>query len=372
MKEISFYIHIPFCKSKCLYCAFVSFPQKENCFSPYVQRLKQEILSYKQKLCGYKIKSVFFGGGTPSLLSESQIADITNFIKQNFTLKNDCETTLEANPDSFTKQKAICYKKIGINRLSFGLQSLNDNVLKSLNRPHTKQDFFDALNHAKNAGFLNINADILLGLPHQTIQEVKNNVQTLAKLGLTHISAYGLMVEKNTPLYALVKNKKIILPTEEQSIKLYETTVKELKKHGYNRYEISNFAQKGFECKHNQNYWQRGEFLGFGVGAYSFFEQTHFENTKNLNTYLTKPFKRLNQEKQTKTTAQNEVVMLALRTEKGLNLKEFNKMFGTNFEEVFKCPLSNLQKNGLVKIEKGFLKITNFQVSNYIIQQFFV
>ncbi len=372
MKELSFYIHIPFCVSKCIYCGFVSFINKQNCFEFYTKRLQEEILTYKQILKDYKLKSIFFGGGTPSILPSECICQILSTIKQNFNLTKTCEITLEANPESFDEQKAFAYKNAGINRLSFGLQSCNNKVLKFLGRPHTKKDFENAILWAKNAGFKNINADILIGTPNQTTQNLKNAINFLANQGVCHISAYGLMVEESTQLFKMVNSKQVVLPNEDQSVKLYETAVQELKKHGYNRYEISNFAIKGFECKHNQNYWARGEFLGFGVAAYSFFGGEHYENTKSLDDYLNLPFQKQNVEKETPLTAQNETIMLALRTENGLNLKDFNKKFNTDFEKQFEKELKELQQSGLISIQNGYLKITNFQVSNYIIEKFFV
>ena len=370
--SISIYIHIPFCKSKCIYCDFVSFPNCEKWFSSYLEKVKQEIDYHASKLKDRNVKTIFIGGGTPSLLSGEDIFDLVTFVLQKFSVSKQAEITIEVNPESFSKEKALWWKKAGINRLSFGLQSDDDIVLKKLGRIHNFSQFQNAVKEAKSLGFSNISADVLLGLPNQTPQKIRQTLRKIAKLGLTHISAYGLQVEKGTKLFELIKNEQIKLPDEDLSNEIYNSAYLELKELGFHRYEISNFAKKGFECRHNQNYWIRGEFLGIGAGAYGFIDGAHYENTSNLIDYIKKDYVPQNIEKESKKTKMEETIMLALRTEKGLNISNFNKTFNIDFCEKFKPALDKLSQQKLIKITKNHIKITNFSISNAIILQFFM
>ena len=370
--SISIYIHIPFCKSKCIYCDFVSFPNCEKWFSSYLEKVKQEIDYHASKLKDRNVKTIFIGGGTPSLLSGEDIFDLVTFVLQKFSVSKQAEITIEVNPESFSKEKALWWKKAGINRLSFGLQNDDDIVLKKLGRIHNFSQFQNAVKEAKSLGFSNISADVLLGLPNQTPQKIGQTLRKIAKLGPTHISAYGLQVEKGTKLFELVKNEQIKLPDEDLSNEIYNSAYLELKELGFHRYEISNFAKKGFECRHNQNYWVRGEFLGIGVGAYGFIDGAHYENTSSLIDYIKKGYVPQNIEKESKKTKMEETIMLALRTEKGLNISNFNKTFNIDFCEKFKPALDKLSQQKLIKITKNHIKITNFSISNAIILQFFM
>lgn len=370
--SISIYIHIPFCKSKCIYCDFVSFPNCEKWFSSYLEKVKQEIDYHASKLKDRNVKTIFIGGGTPSLLSGEDIFDLVTFVLQKFSVSKQAEITIEVNPESFSKEKALWWKKAGINRLSFGLQNDDDIVLKKLGRIHNFSQFQNAVKEAKSLGFSNISADVLLGLPNQTPQKIRQTLRKIAKLGPTHISAYGLQVEKGTKLFELVKNEQIKLPDEDLSNEIYNSAYLELKELGFHRYEISNFAKKGFECRHNQNYWVRGEFLGIGVGAYGFIDGAHYENTSSLIDYIKKGYVPQNIEKESKKTKMEETIMLALRTEKGLNISNFNKTFNIDFCEKFKPALDKLSQQKLIKITKNHIKITNFSISNAIILQFFM
>lgn len=370
--SISIYIHIPFCKSKCIYCNFVSFPNCEKFFDTYLEKVKQEIDYHASKLKDRNVKTIFIGGGTPSLLGGEDIFDLVTFVLQKFSVSKQAEITIEVNPESFTKEKALWWKKAGINRLSFGLQSDDDIVLKKLGRIHNFSQFQNAVKEAKSLGFSNISADVLLGLPNQTPQKIRQTLRKIAKLGLTHISAYGLQVEKGTKLFDFVKNGQIKLPDEDLSNEIYNSAYLELKELGFHRYEISNFAKKGFECRHNQNYWIRGEFLGIGAGAYGFIDGAHYENTSNLVDYIKKDYVPQNIEKESKKTKMEETIMLALRTEKGLNISNFNKTFNIDFCEKFKPALDKLSQQKLIKITKNHIKITNFSISNAIILQFFM
>ena len=370
-KNISLYIHIPFCKSKCLYCAFCSFCDKQEYVLSYIQKVKQELLLYKQELSNRTIKTIYIGGGTPSIIDAAYIKDLLNIVYDNFNVEKNAEISIEANPDSITEEKAIIWKESKINRVSVGLQSNKNEILKFLKRPHTFEDYLDAIKTLKLTGFTNINTDILLGLLGQTEEDIKDLIKILSNLNLTHISAYGLMVEENTKLFDLVKSKKIILPSEDVSVNLYNIANQELKKYGYNKYEISNFAKPNFECIHNLNYWQRGEFLGVGLAAYSFLNGEHFENTTDFFEYLHGDFKRLNVEKETQKTAIEEFIMLSLRLEEGLDLLKFKKIFHIDFLEKYKNQIEKLLTNNLIKIQNNHLRILNFEISNMIISEFF-
>lgn len=371
LEKISLYVHIPYCKQKCIYCAFSSFCGRDETIQKYFEKLKEELLFHKKELDKKTISSIFIGGGTPSYVDANLIADILYFIKCEFKVQKNAEISLECNPDSVSLEKAKIWKKCGINRVSVGLQSINNKTLKLLNRPHTFEDYLKAIDIIKKAGFTNINSDILLGVPNQTEKEIINTIKVLSDLKLTHISAYGLMIEEGTPLQKKINSGEIKETNEEKAVEFYNLAVSELKKYGYNRYEISNFCQKGFACKHNLNYWNRGEFLGVGVSAYSFLNGTHFENISNLDVYLTQKYKKQNVEKETTKTSKEEFIMLSLRLESGLNIEKYNKLFNENFLEKFKAQLEKLKNYKLVKIERGRLKITNFEVSNMIISEFF-
>ena len=371
MEKIGLYVHIPFCKQKCVYCAFCSFCATSDVIESYFEKLKEEIILKKDDMKNKVVSTIFFGGGTPSFVDGKYICDVLKTIKSTFKVQKNAEISIECNPDSITLKKAKMWKKCGINRVSVGLQSINNKTLKILGRPHNFDDFLKAISCLKKAGFKNINADILLGLFNQTKNEIKRTIQVLNEQNLTHISAYGLMVEDGTPLKQMVEEKKFLPADEEKAVMLYNFAVNELKKYGYNRYEISNFCKKGFECKHNLNYWHRGEFLGIGLSAYSFLNGTHFENTSDMKSYLNNPFKKKNKQKETKKMAMEEFVMLALRLEEGLDIKEFNKKFNEDFEKKFAKQIKKLQESNLVKIENGHLIILNFEVSNMIICEFF-
>ncbi len=371
LDNVGLYVHIPFCKQKCIYCAFCSFCTDEKKISQYFQKLKEEIVSHKEEMEGKVVSSIFIGGGTPSYVDAKYISDLLKLIKRTYKVQKNAEISIEGNPDSITLEKAKIWKKCGINRVSVGLQSINDETLKLLNRPHNYNDYLNAISYLKQAGFTNINTDILLGLVNQTEQEIKKTIKELSDLNLTHISAYGLMIEDKTPLKQMVEDGKIVPVTEERAVMLYNTAHKELEKYGYNRYEISNFAKTSYECKHNLNYWNRGEFLGVGLAAYSFLNGTHFENTNNLKEYISKPYKKCCVEPETEKTAQEEFIMLALRLEKGLDINEFNKKFDDDFMKKFEKQIKKLQENNLIKIENNHLIIKNFEVSNMIISEFF-
>ena len=370
MKDLSLYIHIPFCKQKCIYCNFNSFCPKENDISLYFEKLYREIKEQSQCYKDYIVKTIFIGGGTPSLVKFSYIKNLYFLIKKHFNINKDIEFTIECNPNSLTKQKIKNYKAIGINRFSIGLQAGQDNLLKMLNRPHTKKDFEKVIKELKQEGIENFNIDILLGIPNQSFEDIKQTLNFVLSFNPTSISAYGLIVEEDTPLFNLINTKKLIPISEEDSVKYYDYVCKELKKNGYKRYEVSNFAKKGKESIHNICYWQNGDYLGFGLSAHSKIGDKRFSNTDNFLEYI-------NQEKHQYNEIYNltqeekfmERIMLTLRMEKGINIDKFNQEFGIDFLELKKEELNQLSKLNLIYQKGKYLKVTQkgYKFLNYII-----
>ena len=368
--EMSLYIHIPFCISKCTYCNFCSFADKNKFIPQYTDALCTEIELKAQEFGNYLIKSIYIGGGTPSVLPLGSITKILDCVRKNFKLNKKVSITVEGNPNSLTKDKLQEFFDAGVNRLSIGLQSTSEHLLKLLNRPHTTQQFVDAVKTAQDIGFKNISADIIIGVPTQTMQDVEDTLNVLFSLNLKHISAYGLILEPGTPLYKMVKSAQLKQLPEDLQNNMYDFVVERLKQKGFNRYEISNFAKHGFESVHNINYWQRGQYLGIGLDAYSFVGGLHWQNTNILEDYIKQPNKKIKTELETMYTAKLETIMLGLRMDSGLDLQKFNADFNTDFVKEYNYVLENLLNNKLVKIQNNHLIITDQHISNAIISEF--
>lgn len=374
MKKLSIYVHIPFCLSKCSYCNFISFCNKKDKMDDYVQAVCHEIkLRGKEHGKFFDVTSVYIGGGSPSVLKEGQIAKIMTEIKNNFRVLSNCEITIECNPGSVTEKKLLEYKLVGANRISIGGQTLNDNILKILGRGHTAEETKYAIKLAQKVGFENINVDMILALPHQKMSDVKKMVKFLIKKKIQHISAYSLILEPTTPLYRQVKNKQITLPTEDESVEMYNFVFDFLKKKGYNRYEVSNFALPDYESKHNLNYWQMGEYLAFGLAGHSFLNNTRFANTEKLEEYIEsikeEKLPIVSKEKITASQRKDETIMLALRTSEGLNLKEFDNAFHCNLLTDKKKEIEFLTQHNFISVKRGYLRVNDnaFYVLNSII-----
>ena len=371
MKDLSLYIHIPFCESKCHYCNFVSFKKSESEKEKNINYLLKEIKLNATK--EFLVNTIFIGGGTPSCLNNGDILKISNAIKENFNLSKNLEFTIEANPNSFTIEKAKEYKKAGINRISFGLQSANNKLLKLINRIHTKKDFINAVKIAKQVGLKNINADILLGLPNQKIRDVKSTLKLIIKLNLPHVSCYSLILEESTALYKMVEENKLKLPKDEKTLKMYDFTLKYLQKHKIFRYEVSNFAKAGFKCMHNLTYWNLSNYLGLGLNSHSKIENVRFENFSDFTNYykcLDENQKPIKEKTQLSLIDQKEeFIMLGLRKSNGINLKEYQNLFNENLEIVKAKEIDFLLKNNLIEIVNNNLFATNlgFKVLNQII-----
>ena len=370
--QFALYIHIPFCVSKCSYCDFCSFVPKLEQVTAYISALRQEIELAKEQVADRQVLSIYIGGGTPSTLPVGAISEIMACIRRNFDLVPSCSVTIEANPNSFDNAKAQEYKNAGCTRLSLGLQSDNDKILKVLNRAHNFNDCVNAVQFAISKGINDINVDLMLGVPQQTKIDLVNTLQKVVSLPITHVSAYGLICEPNTPLTNAIKQGKLTLPTDDEAVEMYDYTVDFLAKYGFMRYEISNFAKAGYRSVHNMNYWKRGEYLGLGLAAHSFLNGTHWRNTEDFNIYLQSPTDcKQDIEHETVQTAKEETIMLALRTTDGLDIKKYNQTFCCDFLKEYKSAINKLLKNDLIEIKNGVVTIKSLYISNAIIAEFF-
>ena len=366
MKDLGLYIHIPFCKSKCYYCDFCSI-KGVNKSKEYLDRLVVENDKIASKLQAYKIKTVYVGGGTPSYVDENDLFYAVNSILSRYE-KDIKEFTIEINPDSITENKLKTYKKLGVNRVSIGVQTLNDDILKLLNRPHTASEAVSAVKLAKKY-FDNVSVDLMIGLPTQTKEDCKLAIETAYSLGVNHISCYTLQLEDNTALKKMVDSGKIILPNDDQTADLYDYCYDALIKHGYDRYEISNFCLADKVSLHNYAYWDRVNYLGLGASSHSLISNYRFNNTNNISKYINGASYE-NVEKLNKEDEEFETIMLSLRTKKGIDLIRYEKSYGVNFLEKHKKQLDKL-KNYL-DITENFVKIKEkyYEVSNEIIVEF--
>lgn len=374
MKEIGIYIHIPFCIKKCEYCDFVSYCNKEKYVPQYINALKKEIKNNINK--EYKITTIYIGGGTPSSIEENYIADIIETIKLNMNDENlkefkNVEVTIEVNPGTVTEKKLKTYKEIGINRLSIGLQETHDELLKSIGRIHTYEEFLKTYNLARKIGFNNINVDLMIALPNQTIQDIKENLEKIIKLNPEHISVYSLILEEGTPFYNKYNENKIKLPDEELERNMYWYVKNTLENNGYIHYEISNFSKKGFESKHNMNCWNQEEYFGFGVAAHSYNNKTRYSNTNNIEEYI-KGSNKIIHEEQTLEDMQKEYMLLGLRKIEGINIQKFKNKFTQNPIFIFKEQLSKLVDEELIVIDGNEIKLTNkgLDLANIVWEEF--
>lgn len=361
------YVHIPFCKGKCAYCNFCSGVFSESTQKQYFQKLWQEINSQSPN---HKISSIFFGGGTPTAVNPVFLAKTLNRIKKRFDVLKSAEITLEANPETVTAENLGILKNAGFNRISYGAQSFEDETLKKLGRRHNSLKIFEAVELAKACGFDNVSVDLILGASPLNKLVFENGVNKLLDLGVVHLSVYILMLEEGTLLYQKVKNKDVSIASEEAVAKEYAYVQSFLEKLRLKQYEISNFAKKGYECRHNQNYWERGEYLAFGASAHGFNQNVRWENASDVQKYIALPVSKLavSSENLGQTDKIVETIMLALRTTMGLNLEHI-KNLGFDVLTEKGDEVQNLKNAGLIEIKNGFLRITpkNFVVSNSII-----
>lgn len=352
-EELSLYIHIPFCVRKCGYCDFLSAPADEKARDRYVQALLMEIERYQgTETADRKIKTLYIGGGTPSTLSVKQLECIMQKIKYTFNFYDDIEASMEMNPGTASKEKCRALYQMGINRLSIGLQSTNDKELKTLGRIHSYEDFLNTYTWCREAGFQNINVDLMAALPYQTVESYTTGLRKIIHLAPEHISAYSLILEEGTPFYQKYNSGCYPLPDEEQERLMYRETEQILAQAGYERYEISNYAKKGYACRHNLVYWQGGDYLGLGLGSSSYMDGVRFHNTTDLNTYVNQGAYVEEREELSVQAKMEEFMFLGLRVMAGVSGMEFEKRFGKTMEDVYGDVLRKHEEEGLLRIER--------------------
>lgn len=359
--SIGLYLHIPFCKSKCPYCDFYSTRAGENEYDNYVISLREKLKYWSSQFDG-TVKTVYIGGGTPSVLGAERLCDILNSVKSDFTLESNAEITVEINPDSGKKLDFSAMKNAGFNRLSIGMQSAVQSELKKLGRIHTAEDARHTVKLAKSVGFTNISLDLMTGIPLQTKESLKESIDFCASCGVTHISSYILKIEENTR-FAQIESK-LNLPSDDEQAELYLYTVKLLEEYGYLQYEISNFAKKGYESRHNSSYWECGEYLGIGPSAHSFFKGRRFFYDRNIENFKAN---KIIDDGEGGTT--EEFIMLSLRLKKGLNADEYEKRYGTPLPQSFFKKAQLYIKNGFMVQNGNSFSFTpkGFLVSNTIL-----
>lgn len=408
MKELELYLHIPFCERKCAYCDFLSAPADLPVRISYIKKLQEEIAYYGAQYGEYQVSSIFFGGGTPTILEGYQLAAILETVKEHFNITTDAEITVECNPGTLTAGKAEKLVQAGFNRLSMGLQSADDRELQLLGRIHNFAQFLESYDLARKAGFRNINVDLMSALPGQTLKSWQDTLQKVTALRPEHISAYSLIIEEGTPFYErFAEDERIreegghprLLPEEDVERQMYELTETFLHTKGYERYEISNYAKPGYECRHNCGYWTRKDYLGLGLGASSLVEHQRFQNTSELKTYLEQEYSpqcegqheriaetiQLQEETgltQTghhihieildKKSEMEEFMFLGLRLMAGISRQQFEKKFQVTLNSVYGEVLRKLKGEQLIEEVAGYVRLTEhgIDVSNYVLAEF--
>ena len=408
MKELELYLHIPFCERKCAYCDFLSAPADLPVRISYIKKLQEEIAYYGAQYGEYQVSSIFFGGGTPTILEGYQLAAILETVKEHFNITTDAEITVECNPGTLTAGKAEKLVQAGFNRLSMGLQSADDRELQLLGRIHNFAQFLESYDLARKAGFRNINVDLMSALPGQTLKSWQDTLQKVTALRPEHISAYSLIIEEGTPFYErFAEDERIreegghprLLPEEDVERQMYELTETFLHTKGYERYEISNYAKPGYECRHNCGYWIRKDYLGLGLGASSLVEHQRFQNTSELKTYLEQEYSpqcegqheriaetiQLQEETGLTQTGHHihietldqksemeEFMFLGLRLMAGISRQQFEKKFQVTLNSVYGEVLRKLKGEQLIEEVAGYVRLTEhgIDVSNYVLAEF--
>lgn len=370
MTESSIYIHIPFCVKKCGYCDFLSMEAGEALRGEYIQALLKEIREGAGEFDKYRINTIFIGGGTPSLLASAQTAAVLECIRKYYRVEPDAEISMEMNPGTVDARKFRDYYDAGINRVSIGLQSCLDEELRRLGRIHTYADFIKQYWTARETGFENINIDLMSSLPGQSLEAYGYTLEKVCALKPEHISAYSLIIEEGTPFYDRYGDGRQ-LPDEDTDRQMYERTGELLLLHGYERYEISNYARAGYRCRHNLTYWQRGNYIGMGLGASSMVENVRWKNTSDMSVYLKENIRedicRLDRKAQ-----MEEFMFLGLRLTGGVDNARFKNLFGVGMAQVYGETLRKLQSQGLLDVGKERVCLTRMglDVSNYVFADF--
>ncbi len=375
MDRFGIYVHIPFCESKCKYCDFISFLCTKEKIEKYFNVLIKEIES-KKDCTSKEITTIYIGGGTPSVPDSKYIVKVINTIKNTFKISKDCEITIEVNPGTVTKEKLLDYKKIGINRISIGLQSTSDRILKLIGRIHNYEQFLNTYNLVKEVGYNNINIDLMLGIPSQTEKELIDSLENVINLNPKHISIYSLIVEENTEMQRLINSEKLRMIDEDIERRMYWKTKKILEKNGFNQYEISNFAKKSYESKHNMDCWNQEEYVGIGLAAHSYVDKKRFSNIDNIDEYIKNEnnFEKnvIVNEIQNKEDQAKEYMMIGLRKINGISISEFEKKFRVNPLFYFRFEISNLTEKGLIEVDLDQIKLTQkgLDFANIVFEEF--
>lgn len=387
-KNIGIYIHIPFCKKKCEYCDFKSYVGKENLIDRYIKWVNYELkevgegnkIDYENNIDDLIIvKTIYIGGGTPSILPPKYISDILRTVKENYTIDNEnLEVTIEVNPGTVDEEKLMEYKKSGVNRLSIGLQATQNRLLNVLGRIHTYNDFLVTYNSARKIGFDNINVDLMLGIPGQSLEDVQESVEKIIKLSPEHISTYSLIIEEGTPFYKKLEKNEINLPGEEIERKMYWLVKRKLEDAGYVHYEISNFAKRGYESKHNLACWNQEEYVGVGAAAHSYTNNVRYSNICEIEEYINNYENDMEtnnfefHEKQTKDSKMKEFMMLGLRKINGIKIQDFKNKFGENPIYLYRKELDKLVNENLLEIDGDVIKLTEkgLDLANLVWEEF--
>ncbi|WAM30775.1 radical SAM family heme chaperone HemW [Caldicellulosiruptor naganoensis] len=373
-KKIGLYIHVPFCKKKCLYCDFVSFDNiEESVVAEYFSSLKRELNFYKENY-DIEIETIYIGGGTPSAVNPAHIGSLLEFVYSNFEVESSCETTIEANPESLDEEKVKIYRFSNINRLSIGVQSLNDIELKALGRIHTSRRVLEILELIVRY-FENFNVDLMIGLPHQNMESFSKTLEAVISFDPPHVSVYSLKIEEGTYFYNEYESLKNCLPSEEEERSMYWLAVQKLNDVGIYHYEISNFAKKNFKCKHNLKYWNHEEYIGIGCAAHSFFEGYRYFNVSNLEKYISRiksgSFAWEKKQFIDDQEKEKEYIILGLRKIEGFDLLEFERRFNVAFTGKYSAQIEKLKRYGLVEVNSHFrLTKRGIDLANIVWQEF--
>ena len=368
---LELYVHIPFCVRKCQYCDFLSGPSDEETKDRYIEALLKEIRAAEHTE-DYEIVSVFIGGGTPSALKAEAIASIMRTLQEQFFFCEDAEVTIEANPGTVDLEKLTIYRNVGINRLSLGLQSTDAEELKLLGRIHSYEEFLKSYEWAREAGFSNINIDLMFAIPGQTGEAWRQHLYQVAELNPEHISVYSLIIEEGTPF----AEQNLDLPDEDTEYQMYEDTAEILERYGYRQYEISNYAKQGYMCRHNAGYWQRREYLGFGLGASSLYRGMRFSNTRRMQEYLKESRNSDQIRKDVTVLSRNERIeefmFLGLRMTEGISEKKFEENFDVRLMDVYGDILQKYEETGFMEHIETKWRLTRkgIHVSNHILADF--
>jgi oxygen-independent coproporphyrinogen-3 oxidase len=360
-KELGIYIHIPFCKSKCYYCDFISYTNRCEQVEEYIKKVIKEMEQYD--LSNYNVTTIYIGGGTPSYIDEKYIKEFLEKLKtklvENKTKFEDIEITIEINPGTITSKKLKQYKDSGVNRISIGLQSTNDALLKQIGRIHNYQEFLEAYEMVRKTGFENINVDLMIGLPNQTILDIKKTLEEIKKLNPNHVSVYSLIVEEETKIEELINSGKLQLPDEEVERQMYWYVKNTLELNGYKHYEISNFAKEGKESKHNLNCWEQKEYIGLGAAAHSYLNGVRYSNSTFIKSKLWDFKNKKIEEKQTLKDKKKEYMLLGLRKIDGVSIQKFKEKYVDNPIFLYRNEIEKLVEDGLLEIEGDYIRLTN-------------